>query len=144
MSTDQGLVNKAVVRRLHDAVNTGDAGLISRTINEVVRGDAVLHIPAPVAASGARGVEQVMAGLLRAYPDLHLDVEDLIAEGDKVVGRTVVTGTHNGEYLGHAATGISVRYNEIFVFRLVDGRIAEIWGVADVLSQLKQIGVIAV
>lgn len=80
--------------------------------------------------------------LLRAYPDLQLTVEDVIAEGDKVVGRNVVTGTHLGEHLGLAPTGKPVVYNEIFVFRVVDGRIAEIWGVADVFSQLRQLGAI--
>jgi predicted SnoaL-like aldol condensation-catalyzing enzyme len=55
----------------------------------------------------------------------------VIAEGDKVVGRSVVTGTHQGEYMGLSPTGNSVTYDEIFVFRFVDGRIAETWGVVE-------------
>ena len=65
--------------------------------------------------------------LLRIYPDIHLTVEDLIAEGDKVVGRTTVTGTHRGEFMGLAPTGKSITYNEIFIFRFVDGKVAETW-----------------
>jgi SnoaL-like polyketide cyclase len=67
----------------------------------------------------------------------------LVAEGDKVVGRNSVTGTHQGEYMGLAPTGKSVAYNEIFIFRFTGGRIAETWGVVDVFSQLKQLGVIS-
>jgi steroid delta-isomerase-like uncharacterized protein len=83
----------------------------------------------------------VFARLHRAFPDLHVTVEDLIAEGDKVVGRNTVTGTHQGEYMGPPPTGKPVTYNEIFVFRLDAGRIAETCGVVDVLSQMKQLGI---
>jgi predicted ester cyclase len=80
--------------------------------------------------------------LLRGLPDLHVAVEDVIAEGDKVVSRNTVTGTHQGEYRGLPPTGKSVTYHEIFIFRFAGGRIAEIWGVVDVFSQMKQLGVI--
>lgn len=79
--------------------------------------------------------------LHRAFPDLHITIEDSIAEGDKVVSRNSVTGTHQGEYLGRPPTGKSIAYNEIFVFRFVNGRVAETWGVVDVLSQMRQLGV---
>lgn len=80
--------------------------------------------------------------LLRIYPDIHLTVEDLIAEGDKVVGRTTVTGTHRGEFMGLPPTGKSVTYNEIFIFRFVDGKVAETWGVVDVFAQIRQLGLV--
>jgi predicted ester cyclase len=81
--------------------------------------------------------------LHRAFPDLRVTVGDVIAEGDKVVSRNSVTGTHQGEYMGIPPTGKSVTYNEIFIVRFVNGRIAETWGVVDVLSQMKQLGLIA-
>jgi hypothetical protein len=84
----------------------------------------------------------VFARLHRVFPDLDITVEDLIAEGDKVVGRNSVTGTHQGEYMGLPPTGKSIKYNEIFIFRFAGGRIAETWGVVDVFSQMKQLGVI--
>jgi predicted ester cyclase len=83
----------------------------------------------------------VWAVLLRAFPDLHLNVEDLIGEGDKVVARIVVTGTHLGDYMGVEPTGKSIAYDEIFIFRFANGRVVETWGVVDVLSQMKQLGV---
>jgi predicted ester cyclase len=68
----------------------------------------------------------------------------VIAEGDKVVCRNTVTGTHLGEYRGLPPTGKPVAYNEIFIARFAGGRIAEIWGVADVFAQLRQLGLIPV
>jgi steroid delta-isomerase-like uncharacterized protein len=142
MSTGQATSNKATFRRFHDAVNSGDAELISKMIDEVVEPDVRIRTPLPVEATGAQALKQVWATLLRAYPDLHLTVEDLIAEGDKVVCRNVVTGTHQGEYMGLPPTGKSVTYNEIFIFRFAGGRIAETWGIVDVLAQMRQLGAI--
>jgi predicted ester cyclase len=140
MSTAEA--NKATFKRFHEAANTGDSEFLFRTIDELVAPDAVVRTPLPIDATGPNALKQVWAMLLRIYPDIHLTVEDLIAEGDKVVGRTTVTGTHQGEFMGVAPTGKSVTYNEIFIFRLVDGRIVETWGVVDVYAQMKQIGVI--
>ena len=142
MSTAQETTNKAMFSRFHDAMNTGDAELISKTIDEVFEPDVLIRTPRPVQATGAQALKQVWAILLRAFPDVHITVEDVIAEGDKVVARDTVTGTHQGEYMGVPPTGRSVTYNEIFILRFVKGRIAETWGVVDVLSQMKQLGVI--
>jgi hypothetical protein len=140
MSTQQVNSNKTTFRRFHDATNTGDADLISRTIDEIVEPEVLVRTPLPVEATGAQALKEVFARLHRAFPDLHVTVEDLIAEGDKVAGRNSVTGTHQGEYMGLSATGKSVTYNEIFIFRFAGGRIAETWGVVDVFSQIKQLG----
>jgi steroid delta-isomerase-like uncharacterized protein len=142
MSTDQVTSNKATFGRFHDAVNSGDAQLISKTIDEVVEPDVRIGTPLPIDATGAQALKEVWSTLLRAYPDLHVSVEDLIAEADKLVCRNVVTGTHQGEYLGLPPTGRSVTYNEIFIFRFEGGRIAETWGVVDLLAQLRQLGAI--
>jgi steroid delta-isomerase-like uncharacterized protein len=141
MSAAQETSNKATVRRLLDAMNTGDAELISQTIDEVFEPDVKQH--APFEATGTQALkEMVVARLHRAFPDLHITAEELIAEGDKVVERDTVTGTHQGEYMGLPPTGKSVSYNEIFIMRFVNGRIAEIWGIVDIFSQMKQLGMI--
>ena len=132
--------NKEVFRRFCEAVNSGDAAQVSKTIDEFVAPDALVRTPLPIGATGQAALKEVVHRLHQAFPDLHIAIEDLIAEGDKVVGRQVVTGTHRGEYLGLQPTGKPVTYDEIFIFRLVDGRIAETWGVVDVLSQLRQLG----
>jgi predicted ester cyclase len=140
MSAAQETRNKATFKRFHDAVNTGDVELISKTIDEIVEPDALIHTSLPIEATGAQALKQVWPMLLRGLPDVHVTIEDLIAEGDKVVSRNSVTGTHQGEYMGRPPTGKSVTYNEIFILRFVNGRIAETWGVVDVFSQLKQLG----
>ena len=142
MSTTQVTTNKATFRRFHDAMNSGDAELIAKAIDEVVEPDVLIRTPLPVQATGAQALKEVFARLHRAFPDLHVTVEDVVAEGDKVVSRNSVTGTHQGEYMGLPATGRPVAYNEIFIFRFVDGRIAETWGVVDVLAQMKQLGML--
>jgi steroid delta-isomerase-like uncharacterized protein len=142
MQTAQETTNKAAVRRFCDAANSGDGELISETIDELVEPDALIRTPLPSNATGAALLKEVFARLLQAYPDLHITVEDLIEEGDKVVMRDTVTGTHRGEYMGIPPTGKSVTYNEIFIARFAGGRIAETWGVVDVFSQMKQLGVI--
>lgn len=142
MPGGQETTNKATFRRFHDVVNTGDLQLISTMIDELVEPDALIRTPVPLDKTGAAALKHVWAALFAAFPDLHLAVEDMIAEADKVVVRNTVTGTHRGEYMGLKPTGKTVTYDEIFIFRFVDGRVAETWGVVDVLSQMKQLGVI--
>ncbi|GAA0273956.1 ester cyclase [Streptomyces polychromogenes] len=142
MSAAQTAINKEAFGRFHAAVNTGDAELISKTIDEVFAPDVLFHAPVPNGATGAQALKQVWVVLLRAFPDLHVTVEDVIAEGDKVVFRNTVTGTHQGDYRGLPPTGKPVRYGEIFIFRFAGGRIAEVWGVVDVLAQLRQLGLV--
>ena len=143
MSTTQETTsNKPTFRRLHEATNSGDLELISTTIDELVEPDAVIHTPLPIEATGAQLLKEAFGSLLHAYPDLHITVEDVIEEGDKLVSRNTVTGTHRGEYMGVSPTGRSVTYAEIGIVRFSGGRIAETWGVVDVLSQLRQLGAI--
>lgn len=99
-------------------------------------------ISSRMAVTAPRALKEVFARLHRAYPDLHVTIEDLIAEGDRVVSRNSVTGTHRGEYMGIQPTGKSVSYNEMFLLRFRNGRIAETWAVVDVLSQMRQLGAI--
>jgi predicted ester cyclase len=142
MSADQAAANKAAFGRIQDAVNTGDMEIISKTIDEVVEPAVRFHAPVPTGETGVEAIKQVWEVLLRAFPDIHVAVQDVMAEGDKVASRHTVTGTNQGEYMGRPPTGKSVTYNEMFIVRFTDGRVAEIWGVVDVLSQLKQLGLI--
>jgi steroid delta-isomerase-like uncharacterized protein len=142
MSNIQLATNKATITRFCDAMNTGDPGLISSTIDELVQPNARIRTPLPLETTGAEALKEVFARLHRVFGDLHVTIEDLIEEGDKIVSRNSVTGTHQGEYMGLPPTGRSVTYNEIFIFRFVNGRIAETWGVVDVFSQMRQLGVI--
>ena len=77
-----------------------------------------------------------------AFPDLAITEEDLIAEDDKVVMRQVTTGTHQGDFMGIAATGKKVEMHDIHIVRLADDKIVEHWGVEDNLGMMQQLGVV--
>ncbi|MFI6172531.1 ester cyclase [Nocardia sp. NPDC051052] len=139
MSSDQETTNTTIFRRFHDVVNTGDLKAISQTIHEVVDPAALLHTPLPATAKGADALAQVWAMLLQAFPDIHVAIEDVIAKGDKVVCRSLVTGTHQGDFQGLAPTGTSVSYHEVFFLRFADSRITEIWGLVDTFSLRQQL-----
>jgi steroid delta-isomerase-like uncharacterized protein len=143
MSTVETARNKEAFKHFADTINTGDVARISRMIDEVTKADALIRTPVPLDVTGAEALKRVWTTLFRAFPDLHVTVEDVIAEGDKLVCRNTVTGTHRGEYMGISPTGKSISYDEIFIFRFENGRIAETWGVVDVLSQMRQLGLIA-
>ncbi|MBV9447822.1 MAG: ester cyclase [Streptosporangiaceae bacterium] len=141
MSAASETSNKATVGRLADAMNSGDAELVSKTIEEIFDPGVKQHVPFEVTGTQALK-EMVFDRLYQAFPDLHVELEELIEEDDKVVVKDTVTGTHLGEYNGLPATGKSVSYSEIFIVRFAGGRIAEVWGVVDIFSQMKQLGVI--
>jgi predicted ester cyclase len=141
MSPAQETSNKAAIRRINDAI-AGGVEQICQAIDEIFEPDVVFHAPIPTGATGTEALKQLWPMLLHAFPDLQVTVEDLIEEGDKVVSRNTVTGTHQGEYMGMPPTGKSITYNEIFIGRFVNGRVAEIWGIVDVFAQMKQLGLI--
>jgi hypothetical protein len=87
----------------------------------------VIQTPLPIDTTGPQRLEEVFATLHRAFPDLHIAIEALIEDGDKVVSRNTVTGDQ-GEYMDIPPTGKSVMYNEIFILRFTGRRIAETWG----------------
>jgi predicted ester cyclase len=93
-------------------------------------------------APGRDGVKASIQILRTAFPDLHLTVEDVIAEGDKVWLRLAATGTHSGPFMGSAATGHGMKSTVIDIARIVDGRLIEHWGVADRFSVAQQIGLV--
>ena len=141
MSAAQETSNKATVVRLMDAMNSGDMELVTQTIDEVFEPDVKQHTPFEV--TGVQTMKEMVFGrLYQAFPDIHITIEDLIEEGDKVVEKDTVTGTHQGEFNGIPPTGKSVSYSEIFIMRFANGRIAEIWGVVDIFTQMKQLGLI--
>lgn len=78
----------------------------------------------------------------QGLPGYQVHEDDLIAEGDKVVLRCQIVGTHQGDLLGHPATGRNVNFSAIIVYRVKDDRITEFWAQADMLGLFQQIGAI--
>lgn len=135
--------HRAAVRRLYETMSGGDAAAVDRMIDELTHPELDLHTPLPSDASGREKLKQGEAALRRAFPDLRLDVQEVIAEGDKAVVRVAVTGTHEGEHMGLPPTGKPFAIDEIMIFRFdADGRIVAVRGLVDVFSQMQQLGVI--
>ncbi|TCC53410.1 ester cyclase [Kribbella capetownensis] len=133
---------KAIFARLHESMNSADPDVVAKTIDELFDPNVELGTPLPIGTTGVEAVKQVWSLLLHAFPDLDVHVEDVIAEGDKLVCRNTVTGTHEGDFMGIAPTGKRISYKEIMIFRVASGRITKTWGVVDTLSQLRQLGAI--
>jgi predicted ester cyclase len=101
--------------------------------------DAAEELFAPGQVEAAR---QEAADFRRGFPDVVSTIEDLIAEGDKVVARWRARATHQGEYVGIPPTGKEVEFTGISVYRIEGGKIAESWTVEDELGLLRQIGAV--
>ncbi len=129
--------NKAVVRRFFDEVWNG--GKID-VIDEIITPDAVDHNPNPGQPPGSEGVKWLVRAFRAAFPDLHFDVQEQIAEGDKVVSRWVVSGTQQGEFFGIPATGKRVSISGMDIVRVVDGKMTEHWLNMDQLGMMQQLG----
>ena len=92
---------------------------------------------------GRAAQKERLRGLLRAMPDTNFEIEDLIAEGDRVVFRVTVRATHLGEMFGLAPTGKALAFTAIDILRFDQGKIVEHWGFGDSASLLRQLGKIA-
>ena len=105
--------------------------------------DFVEHEETPGLAPTKDGVEAFFRMQLAGFPDLHMDVEDVVASGDKVVARVRLTGTNRGAFMGMPATGRGVAVQLIDMFRFGDdGLVLEHWGVLDALAMMQQLGVV--
>jgi steroid delta-isomerase-like uncharacterized protein len=129
--------NKSAMRRLYEEV-ISSPGELSRA-DEFLAVDIVEHEDLG-GGSGLDAMTRFFKALRTAFPDYHIDVEELIAEGDRVVARIVAHGTHQGEFLGVPPTGRRVRVPGIDIMRFEHGKAVEHWGVTDALGLLRQIG----
>jgi len=134
MSADD---NKALARRFYDEVVNGGR---LELIDELLAPDFVDHQPFPGVTPDRAGVREFFETVLPAFPDLRFDVEDLVAEGDKLAARVVVRATHRGEFLGIPPTGKEVSVSLVDLIRFEDGLAVERWGVTDTLALMEQLG----
>jgi len=130
--------NKALTLRYWEEVaNKGNLDLIE----EICAPDYVCH-EVDQDIRGPEGVRQFIFMLRAAFPDLHVTVEDVIAEGDKIVQRWTGRGTHQGELMGIPPTGNRVSVVGITISRFKDGKVTEEWEVYDMMGMTQQLGVI--
>jgi steroid delta-isomerase-like uncharacterized protein len=136
MSTQE---NKALARRvLEEMFNKGNLDLA----DEVFAPDYVDHDPAmPEDIRGPEGFKEYVSIFRTAFPDIHLEIEDQVAEGDKVVTRWTGTGTHEGDLMGIAPTGNKVTLPGMEIVRISGGKLAEGWEGYDSMVLMEQLGV---
>jgi steroid delta-isomerase-like uncharacterized protein len=131
------LDHAATVRRVYDLISAGDIEAFGRHMAD----DFVDHEELPGLAPTKDGVLAFFRMQLAAFPDTRMEVQDIVASGDKVVARVRYLGTNRGEFLGAPATGRSVDVQLIDIFRFDDDGLArEHWGVMDQMTMMQQLG----
>lgn len=132
--------NKASALRIpNEMFNQGNMA----AADDFVAADYVEHAPLPTGLpSGLPGLKLFVTALRAAFPDFLYTVEDIIAEGDKVVIRLTARGTQEGEFAGMPATGKQATWSEIHISGMAGGKLVEHWVVQDRLGMLQQLGVI--
>jgi steroid delta-isomerase-like uncharacterized protein len=130
--------NKALVRRLvKEVIGGGNLALV----DDLVTPDYVYQAPG-MEIAGPEGIKRVFAMLRGAFPDWREDIEQLIAEGDRVVFHVTGRGTHRGDFMGIPPTGKAVAMDGIDIVRVEGGKLAEHWAVFDQMGMMQQLGVI--
>jgi steroid delta-isomerase-like uncharacterized protein len=138
MSTED---NKAVIRRFFlEAFGQGNLSVLDEIIDpdQVSAGPSAL----PGLPSGPEGSKILITSYRNAFPDLQFTIDEQIAEGNMVVTRWTVHGTHKGELAGIPATGRQATVTGLGIDRLENGKIVESWGIFDQFGMLQQLGVI--
>lgn len=130
MSTED---NKAAARRFFEEVwNQRKLDVI----DEIFASSVVLNGH----PTTCEALKQLVRNRLTVFPDIHVTVDDQVAEGDKVSTRRTWRGTHQGELRGIAPTGRQVTWTQISIVRFADGKVVEDWAIADELGMLQQLG----
>jgi steroid delta-isomerase-like uncharacterized protein len=120
--------NKKIVRRqFEELINNRNLTVLDTDMAE----DFVDHEAPPTQPSGPDGVKQWITRLLQDVPDLHVTIEDIVAEGERVVVRNTWRGTHTGPFMGIAPTGKGFELKGMVLWRLADGKLKERWATLD-------------
>jgi steroid delta-isomerase-like uncharacterized protein len=128
--------NKLLARRYFDRIlNAGDFS-VAETL---LASDFIFRNP-PIVARGVGEFKAAIDAVRAGFPDLHFNIHDEIAEGDKVAIRWTVTGTQRGDFLGHPASGRTIDVTGMNVFRIASGKIQEVWVNMDRLGEAEQLG----
>lgn len=131
--------NSAIVRRFFEVgPSSGDIA----AANALLHPDFSLHVPLPTPGPGIEEMNNVITACRAAFDGLHVTVEELVAEGDRVTARFTARGVHGGEFMGVPPTGRAITMTGIEIFRIQDGRIAELWGEVNLMGLMRQLGIL--
>ena len=133
--------NKALFRRAYEEVwNRGNLSVA----DELIAPDFINHAASPGSNRGPESMRGSVTWARNAFPDVHFEIEELVAEGDIVAGRLTMSATHEGPLMGEPPTGRSVRTNHMHFVRFRDGKAVEHWGVRDDLGMMRQLGLVVI
>jgi steroid delta-isomerase-like uncharacterized protein len=132
------IANKAIICRYVDATNAGELDLFDLFVDE----NYIENEPIPGQGMGREELKKAYVVFNGPFPDLEYVFEDLIAEGDLVFGRGVISGTHKGDFMGVPATGKKIRWTGTRLFRLQNEQVLEGWINVDMMGMMQQMGVI--
>jgi steroid delta-isomerase-like uncharacterized protein len=128
--------NKDIIRRLCEEINKGNLD----AVDEIFASDYVRHDPSDLLSDiGREEYKQTFTKLRRAFPDAHWSLEDLLSDGDKVIGRWAFHGIHRGQFFNIPPSGKEVKYPIIGIYRIKDGKIAEDWHIFHALGLWQQL-----
>ena len=128
--------NEALARRFYTEVNAGNIA----AFDEFVAADVIDHTAAPDAPQGVAAVKAELSGFLKAFPDMKITNEKVIAKDDFVTVISTATGTNTGPLMNMAASGKPVTIHAIDVWQVKDGKLAEVWHVEQLLQMMMQLG----
>ena len=128
--------NKAIVRRFFE-LGPSQGNLAAA--DQLLAPDFALHTPLP-SPPGIQGMNDVITACRAAFEHLDVAVEDMVAEGDRVAARFTARGIHKGAFMGFEPAGKRVTMTGIEIFRIENGKIAELWGEANLLGVMGQLG----
>jgi steroid delta-isomerase-like uncharacterized protein len=127
---------KSLVRHFYDAVGAGNLSVI----DELVADDFVDREAFPGLEPNKEGVKQFFAMLRSAFPDLRMEVREMLADDDLVSVRVIATGTHEGDFMGMSSSGRRIEVQVFDIFRIRDGQVTEHWGLMDAMTMMQQLG----
>lgn len=115
--------------------------LVERLVREVVNDGRVELIDELFARDFAQTAREWFGAFRLSFPDLHMDIVETVTEGDRVVARFTCSATHLGPWRGYAPSGRRFEdIDEVYFFRVADGRITDSWGLEDTLGRFEQLG----
>ena len=129
---------EVVSRFIEEFKNNANHGIV----DELMSPNFVHHLTDPRLPEGREAIKLLGQSIVAGFPDVHASVQELLADGDKVIERTQTSATHTGEFNGIPPTGRQVGWTEIHIYRLENGKIAEQWSEIDLLGLLIQLGAV--
>ena len=130
--------NKALFQGFVDGMNNHDVSFVDRLVDS----NFVDHDPAPGQKPGPEGIKELMRMFFTAFPDIHVTVNRLVADGDAVAGAVTTEGTQDGDFMGIPKSGRKISMTELHMMRIEGGKMVEHWGVSDGMAMMQQLGVL--